>query len=85
MQDIELKQKVINEIMGLMDEAEGNKLKKHPKLQPKAPADPVAEEANEVDEFEEGPEDVEESETSEDGEMSPEMVEKILEMYEDIK
>lgn len=49
MKDLELKNKVLNEIMGLMDDKEGEMLKSHPKLV-KAKIDvikPIAVEADE--------------------------------------
>lgn len=79
MQDMSVKKKVLEEIMGLMDEKEGDRLKSHPKLM--AAKIEVAK-----PELEKSPHDASEDEEIEDQEeMNPEMIQKILEMYEDMK
>lgn len=73
MQDLDLKKKVINEIMSLMDEKDGERLKSHPKLmaakvsvEKKDPMEALGEESEEMPEGEE--------------ELSPEMIKQLLEM-----
>lgn len=84
MQDQGMKQKVLQEIMDMMDEKDGEQLKAHPKFmaakievaKPKVLA--VGDESTE----EEGPgEEVEMTEKPEsEEEISPEMIEKLIEM-----
>ena len=79
MQDLESKKKVLEEIMCLMDEKEGESLKmKSPKFMSAKAASESPLESEEI------PEVKEELAESED-ELDPEMVKKILEMYKDIK
>jgi len=70
MKDMELKNKVLSEIMSLMDEREGEDLKKHPKLMAAKAEKPESEVL-------EAPE----SEESED-EVSPEMLQKLLDHFQ---
>jgi len=79
MQDLELKNKILDEIMGMMDEKDGERLKSHPKFAAKAA---LAEPEPEIEAEEEALKP--EGEISED-EMSPEMIQKMLEMYKDLK
>lgn len=90
MQDLDLKKKVLSEIMGLMDEKEGDRLKNHPKLlaakiEVAKPADSKSEmgiekllgDKNEMDQDHE----VSESPSVEsEEEMSPELIQKLIEM-----
>lgn len=74
---MDLKSKVLDEIIAMLDEEEGSKLKKHPKLMAmqleveKQPKPEIKEEALPESESE----DVEEEE-----ELSPEIMKKLLEM-----
>lgn len=77
MKDLEVKKKVLDEIMGLMDEKDGDRLKKHPKVM--AAKIEVKKPELEIEEPKESV--IAESED----ELSPEMVSKLLEMYEEIK
>lgn len=72
MQDMEMKKKVAQEIMALMDEKDGERLKSHPKLM--AAKIEVEKPESEL-ELEAKPEGMESEE-----ELSPEMVQKLLEM-----
>jgi hypothetical protein len=79
MQDLEMKKKVAQEIMALMDEKDGEMLKKHPKLMTasvEVEKDPVKSFGE--DEASESPE-MEAKEGGEE-EISPEMIKKLLEM-----
>ena len=81
MKDLELEQNVLQEIMDLMDQREGESLKKHPKL---------AVAKIEVEKPE--PEEMEAEELSSEApkvegeeEISPEMIQKLLEHFKDLK
>jgi len=90
MQDMEMKKKVLEEMMDLMDEKEGENLKlKSPKFmaakvevsKPESLGSMIKEKPSD-----ENPElELEGSESDEKEEMSPEMIQKLLEMYEDMK
>lgn len=72
MQDLDMKKKVAQEIMALMDEKDGERLKSHPKLMAKSPAPEMPMEGEEM--LAEGvPVEGEE-------EISPEMLQKLMEM-----
>lgn len=79
MQDFDTKKKVLEEIMALMDEKEGESLKMK---SPKFMAAKVEVEKPTEDEI--IPEEKEEIGKSKD-DMDPEMIQKILEMYQDLK
>ncbi|WP_413581100.1 hypothetical protein [Bdellovibrio sp. HCB288] len=82
MEDLDSKKKVLEEIMALMDEKEGEGLARHPKLV-SAKVDVVKPEvANE-----ENPSEalLQEKEESDEEELSPEMIQKVLEMYKDME
>lgn len=80
MQDLETKQKILDEIMSMMDEKDGERLKSHPKLAAASmPEEKPGLELGE-DESSENPE-MEKKE----GDLDPETVQKILEMYKDLK
>lgn len=87
MQDLEMKQKVAKEIMDLMDQMEGDRLKKHPKVMGASieieKKEPMM--ASDPEEIAESPEAkaVEDSEDGEEMELSPEMIEKILAMMKE--
>lgn len=76
MTDIETKKKVLEEIMSLMDEKEGEKLKSHPKFM----AAKIEVEKPEVEAKEIEPSLEIEAEKPED-EISPEMIEMLLKKY----
>lgn len=84
MQDLDVKKKILDEIMGLMDEKDGDRLKNHPKLiaakleigKPKDEElleDPKAE-------ILESP-----LEEKKEDELDPESIQKLLEMYKGMK
>lgn len=78
MEDLELKKKVLQEMMDLMDQKDGENLKGHPKMMAlKVEAKP------EVENPESGVDPVDGGE--DEDELSPEMVQKILEMYKDLQ
>ena len=85
---MDIENKVLQDIIDMLDEQEGEKLKKHPKLMAlqvevgKKPemAEGEGEEEDPEHEASESPE-----ELSQEGEMSPEMIKKVLEMYEKMK
>lgn len=77
MQDMDIKKKVLEEIMGLMDEKEGEKLKSHPKLM--AAKIEVEKPEAEIKEIEPS---VEPSEEAEE-EITPEMIDMLLKKYKD--
>ena len=79
MQDMDIKKKVLEEIMGLMDEKEGDKLKSHPKFM--AAKIEVEKPEAEIKEIEPGVE-VEPSEEVEE-EITPEMIDMLLKKYKD--
>lgn len=81
MKDLETKKNVLKEIMDLMDSREGDRLKKHPKLV--AAQIEVGKPEIEAEEEEETPEIESEGEESE--EISPEMIEALLEKLQDLK
>lgn len=85
MQDLDAKKKVLSEIMDLMDEKEGDKLKTHPKLMA-AKVEVVKPKIEGLEEIvsEEKPLESAMEEASEE-EISPEMIQKLLEMYEQSK
>lgn len=72
---MQLEQKVIDEIIAMLDEQEGEKLKKHPKLM----AMQVEVEKKPEMEMMEKPE-MEEVEKEEEMEITPELLQKLLEM-----
>jgi len=78
MQDLEMKKKVLQEMMDLMDQKDGESLKGHPKMM-----------ALKVEAKPEGSPEEESAESSEvedsEDELSPEMVQKILEMYKQMQ
>lgn len=79
MEDLDLKKKVLQEMMDLMDQKDGESLKGHPKMMAlKVEAKP------EVESPEPGVDPVDGGESEED-ELSPEMVQKILEMYKQMQ
>lgn len=81
MKDLDLKQNVLQEIMDLMDEREANDLKAHPKLMAaKVEVEKPAEDELEA-ELESAPA---EEQPSED-EVTPEMLQKLLEHFQDLK
>ena len=92
MESADLKSKVLQEIMDLMDEKEGDALKSHPKLmaakievaKPEDSAEALKEKLlGDKGEDESGHEMVEspEMEQKEDGELSPEDLKKLLEHF----
>lgn len=92
MQDLEMKKKVAQEIIALMDEKEGERLKKHPKLAAAAApkVDPVEGEEEEM-KLGEGAESADEPSlevdpelaSKDEEELSPELIQKLLEMMKD--
>lgn len=81
MEDLELKKKVLQEMMDLMDQKDGENLKGHPKMMAlKVEAKP---EVGSPDDEVLDSQKVEDSEDEDD--LSPEMVQKILEMYKDLQ
>ena len=82
---MELDKKVLEEIIGMLEEQEGEKLKKHPKLmamqveveKPKLEVENP--ESPEVDPVDGGVKE----ESEDDEELSPEMLKKLLEQLED--
>lgn len=72
--DLEMKEKILDEIAALMDEREGEDLKKHPKLM----AAKVEVEEPEVEEMpaEEKPK---------EEEISPEMIQALMDHFKDLK
>lgn len=87
MQDLDLKKKVLSEIMDLMDAREGDRLKKHPKLM-KAEIEVVNEEKKEDDEMmpemmDEKEEISEENEV--EAELDPEMLQMLIEKMKEMK
>lgn len=81
MQDLELKKKVLQEMMDLMEQKDGESLKGHPKMMAlKVEAKPEADSAEPKLGLD--PEDAA-AEGEED--LSPEMVQKILEMYKQMQ
>jgi len=87
MQNMDVKKKVLEEIMGLMDEKEGDKLKSHPKLMAAkvevVKPEMVMEEGSLEEEKMESP-DEESKESDMDG-LTPEMIQELLEKYESMK
>ena len=94
MQDMEIKKKVLDEIMELMDEKEGEKLKMHPKLmaakievvKPKDSESEMIKEKRmgDISEMEPNHEASEtQDEESAEEEISPEMIELLLKKYKD--
>lgn len=81
MKDLETKKKVLDEIIELMDEKEGENLKKKSpkfmaaKVEIQKPAEEKPAELMSGEESEEG----------EKEEMTPEMIQKLLEMYKDLQ
>lgn len=80
---MELEKKVLAGLMQFLDEQEGESLKKHPKFAAVKVEKLEPEEGSKEEEDAESPE-KEKSELSED-DMTPEMIQKILEMYEQSK
>lgn len=94
MQDMEIKKKVLDEIMELMDEKEGDKLKMHPKLmaakievvKPKDSESEMIKEKRmgDISEMEPNHEASEtQDEEAAEEEISPEMIELLLKKYKD--
>lgn len=87
MKDMDLKKKVLSEIMDLMDAREGDRLKKHPKLM-KAEIEVVNEEKKEddemMDEKEEGMEEMPEEKEAE-MDIDPEMLQMLIEKMKEMK
>lgn len=82
MQDLEMKQNILKEIMDLMDQKEGEKLKSHPKFM----AAKVEVEKPAVEEAEPKEESVEVGEKSmSESEVSPEQLQMLLEQLKDLK
>ncbi len=81
MEDLEMKKKVLQEMMDLMDQKDGENLKGHPKMMAlKVEAKPEVEKPEfGVDPVDGGGPDEEEEE------LTPEMVQKILEMYKQMQ
>jgi hypothetical protein len=88
MKDLETKQKVLEEIMSLMDEKEGDKLKSHPKLmaakieigKPKSEdGEDPAEELSESP-LDESKEHLLDEKPKDEEEVDPEMLKKLIEM-----
>lgn len=79
MKDLETKKKVLSEIMELMDEKEGENLKM------KSPKFMAAKVEIEKPEEEKPIEMMSGEESEEKEELSPEMVQKLLEMYKDLQ
>lgn len=85
MQDLELKKKVLQEMMDLMDEKDGESLKSHPKMMAlKVEAKPEVEE-KESHLMADGSKMLDGEMSEDDEELSPEMVQKILEMYKQMQ
>ena len=87
MKDMDLKKKVLSEIMDLMDAREGDRLKKHPKLM-KAEIEVVNEDKKEDDEMmpemmDEKEEISEENEV--EAEFDPEMLQMLIEKMKEMK
>ena len=79
MKDLETKESVLQEIIDLMDEREGNDLKKHPKLMAAS---------LEVEEPEAPSEEDESSDAlaaKDEEEITPEQIQKLLEHFKDLK
>lgn len=89
MQDVEMKKKILSEIMDLMDEKDGEMLKMHPKVvAAKVEVEkPAASDAVSImkDKMSSSESDPAEPDMESEDDMSPEMVKKILEMYKDMK
>lgn len=83
MQDLDLKKKVLSEIMDLMDAREGDRLKKHPKLM-KAEIEVVNEEKKEDDEMMDEKEEISE-ENEVEAELDPEMLQMLIEKMKEMK
>lgn len=92
MKDLEVKRKVLDEIMGMMDEKDGERLKSHPKVlaakvevKKDNPMEMLKEKMNgDTSEEEIGNEESESPEMeSSESEMTPEMIKKMLEMLEE--
>lgn len=81
MKDMDLKKKVLSEIMDLMDAREGDRLKKHPKLM-KAEIEVVNEEKKEDDEM--MPEMMDEEKEAE-MDIDPEMLQMLIEKMKEMK
>lgn len=89
MKDLEMKQNVLKEIMSLMDEREGESLKKHPKLiaakievaKPEGSGEALKEKLM-GEKSEDAPEESPEMEKKEDGEISAEDIKKLLEHFQ---
>jgi len=76
MDDLDMKKKVAQEIMGLMDQMDGDRLKKHPKLM--AASIEVKKPVSEMMEVE--PEESKDLVSDSEEEISPEVMKKLLEM-----
>lgn len=88
MLDLEMKKKVAQEIMDLMDQKDGERLKKHPKIvaasieiDKKKPLDEMMSKGEEAEESSEEIKSFGQEKSKEDEEeISPEMISKLLEM-----
>ena len=88
MLDLEMKKKVAQEIMDLMDQKDGERLKKHPKIVAASieidKKKPLDEMMSKGEESEEGSEEIksfgQEKSKEDEEEISPEMISKLLEM-----
>jgi hypothetical protein len=76
MKDLETKQKVLKEIIDLMDSRDGDKLKSHPKLMA-AKVEIAKPEDSKKEESKESP-----LEESSEEEVTPEMLKKLLDHFE---
>lgn len=82
MKDLEMKQNVLKEIMDLMDARQGDKLKSHPKLvAAKIEVAKPKEVMMKADDAEESLESPEMEAKEGDSEVSPEMLQKLLEHF----
>lgn len=86
MKDLQMKQGILKEIMGLMDSREGDRLKGHPKFV-KASIDVVKPDALEKDEdpAEEALESPDMEKKEGDEELSPEMIQMLLDKFKGLK
>ena len=82
MQELDMKKKVADEIMALMDQKDGERLKMHPKLKAASPAPELSGEGDEAeDELLEGAAPAEETASLGEGEeLDPETIKQLIEM-----
>lgn len=79
MDDLEMKKKVLQEMMDMMSEKDGDKLKQHPKMMSlKVEEKPL--EGSPDEEKSESP-----SEEASEDDLSPEAIQKLLELYKNMK